>query len=610
MRLLLNPNYSSALSIYVLLHTYSATPCATAAFTSNLPTSVSKRKAAFLPPQATIPKVAEAFTVMSTCSTATVTAATVTAATVTATDLVDVDDLLLTTTKAPPPITTTTTTTPTTTTTTPPLTLNDNGSLTLSNGNILLDGFQPTQWQSVAVVEDTDTCTSSKTIDSMFLQASNFRSDTPVSIGTLQNCKHVLAVSRLTKYWMGPSFDLDVLPLDTQFLLVETTTSNDDDDDDPQQSYALVLPLVHAGYRAALQTNPKTGEVDIICSAENGNDQSMLVDSPKALYVATGNDPFALLQQGFAQVADELQTFRPLSEKILPDTVNDFGWCTWDAFYSKVDPKGILEGVQSLRDQGVPPRTLILDDGWQQVSPTAPEATAAVAITDDDDESIASIVQGAMMGVVITVFAYVYETFVKRAAHGSIPNRLWNAASHTILKGGFWFFFDAETDFGRQLNGVDANDKFESTDGISTLKDLVSTLKNEMGLNRVYCWHALHGYWRGVSSELGDKLGIDVWQVNPTTSEHLLKVQPELSWDPVSLFGVGMITTQTDIDKFYKHIHEPLVEAGVDGVKVRTVVVYLCVDLPIYFLVAQTRSSHIPPLLIPLLYYRLTSSLA
>ena len=30
----------------------------------------------------------------------------------------------------------------------------------------------------------------------------------------------------------------------------------------------------------------------------------------------------------------------------IPANLNWFGWCTWDAFYSEVNPVGIMEGLQ------------------------------------------------------------------------------------------------------------------------------------------------------------------------------------------------------------------------------------------------------------------------
>lgn len=39
--------------------------------------------------------------------------------------------------------------------------------------------------------------------------------------------------------------------------------------------------------------------------------------------------------------------------------------CTWDAFYSTVSARGLLEGLDSLATGGVSPQLLIIDDGWQ-----------------------------------------------------------------------------------------------------------------------------------------------------------------------------------------------------------------------------------------------------
>ena len=43
--------------------------------------------------------------------------------------------------------------------------------------------------------------------------------------------------------------------------------------------------------------------------------------------IASGDDPFELLQQVFAAAADKLQTFRPLADKELPPMLDFLGWC-------------------------------------------------------------------------------------------------------------------------------------------------------------------------------------------------------------------------------------------------------------------------------------------
>ena len=50
----------------------------------------------------------------------------------------------------------------------------------------------------------------------------------------------------------------------------------------------------------------------------------------------------------------------------MPAACEVFGWCTWDAFYSRVSAAGIQAGLKSLVAGGAPPKLLIIDDGWQQ----------------------------------------------------------------------------------------------------------------------------------------------------------------------------------------------------------------------------------------------------
>ena len=373
----------------------------------------------------------------------------------------------------------------------------------------------------------------------------------------------IFSTTGLVRYWMGPKVGDSAkdIPFDTQFLLIELEES---------KGYALMLPLVDNGFRASLHCGDDT---NIVCAFESG-DAAVTCKEMRALYVAVGDDPFDLVKQGFANVAEATGTFETLDNKMIPPSVDDFGWCTWDAFYSQVAPEGILQGVETLRKEGVPPRTLILDDGWQQVNPSPPDwmETSKMETSKKKDLNVLDRIINSVMGSILGSINFFYERHVKRAHHGSIPNRIWRLCL-PLLKAGLWSFFDNDTDFARQLSGFDANHKFET--GIetadtqtTTLKDLVSELKTRLGVKSVYCWHALHGYWRGVSEELGEVHGLNVTNAYPKPSQSLLKLEPQSAWDPVALFGVGVMSSESDLKKFYKLLHTPLVEAGVDGVKV------------------------------------------
>jgi raffinose synthase len=393
------------------------------------------------------------------------------------------------------------------------------------------------------------------------------------TLGSLKTCHRLLACARVNRYWMGPAFGTSSrdIPLDTQFLLVELTEGG---------PYALLLPLVDAGFRATLQASDHK-DLEVVCFSESGDKSWTTKNGMLALYVAIGDDPFSLLKQGFQQVADGTGTFQTLDRKKIPSTVDDFGWCSWDAFYSKVTPEGILQGVAALKEAGVPPRNVILDDGWQEVGPT-PKSWSEEETHDGLDtgktqptRSVLQYFTDPIVNMVTEQATNYYTNNVQRAPYGSLHNRIWVYLARTVLKQGLWTYFDTQTDFARQLNGFEPNFKFDRASHgvvndyqVASLKDMVSRLKVDHGVKNVYCWHAIHGYWRGISAELGKKIGIDTIQVHPMASKHLLRLDPQSEFDPPSLFGVGMITKAEDLKKFYEHIHAPLVEAGVDGVKV------------------------------------------
>mmetsp|Transcript_10037 Transcript_10037/g.17789 ORF Transcript_10037/g.17789 Transcript_10037/m.17789 type:complete len:1055 (-) Transcript_10037:2199-5363(-) len=508
------------------------------------------------------------------------------------------------------------------------LRLDDHGRLRMGleddndhDRTVLMDGVSNTVWSSSSVIFKRESTVVNKNkspsslFSSLLLQTTALKQSVEtLSLGRLVNCQRFLAGARLTRYWMGPKFGTHPheIPYDTQFLLVELE-EEDDNEDETAPRYALFLPLVDGGYRATLEhhesattkdttskklSSSSSSLLDVVCYSETGgpsNNNNNKNHNVNALYIAVGNDPYELLSRGFQEVADTLQTFETLSHKNIPSTVNDFGWCTWDAYYSKVDPKGILQGIQSLKDLGVPARNLILDDGWQHVSPQPKEwnqLATANTMNDDGGESAAtetlSSTRASMapllftekMGraafhVVASGITRFYERHVQRSHHSSLSSRLWTLmARRTLLKNGLWNYFDTETDFGRQLDSLEPNWKFQNVDSCTadntslTLAELVHKLKTDLDVKKVYCWHALHGYWRGVTNGLGESIGIDVTQAYTNPSKKLLRMEPQMAYDTPTLFGVGMIRQKEDLKTFYRHLHEPLVNAGVDGVKV------------------------------------------
>lgn len=84
------------------------------------------------------------------------------------------------------------------------------------------------------------------------------------------------------------------------------------------------------------------------------------------LLVSVDKNPYDLVERAISQAAFYSGKGKSLHEKKLPKSLDFFGWCSWDAFYSTVSASGIFSGVESLQSGGTPPKFVIIDDGWQQ----------------------------------------------------------------------------------------------------------------------------------------------------------------------------------------------------------------------------------------------------
>jgi raffinose synthase len=175
-----------------------------------------------------------------------------------------------------------------------------------------------------------------------------------VSLGQLASLKRFVACYRYEPFWMRPiaGRELSLLPTDTQMILGELESGR----------LVLLVPLVLAPFRSSLEGHAE----GLSAMVETGDPLTRGTEALLA-YLGVGDDPYTLLDQAAEAVANRLGTTTLRKDKPLPDFVDDFGWCTWDAFYQEVSEDKLREGLESFRQGGVEPRFLILDDGWQAV---------------------------------------------------------------------------------------------------------------------------------------------------------------------------------------------------------------------------------------------------
>ncbi|MCI09958.1 putative galactinol-sucrose galactosyltransferase 6-like, partial [Trifolium medium] len=199
-----------------------------------------------------------------------------------------------------------------------------------------------------------------------------------VSLGKLTDVRF-MACFRFKLWWMAQKMgeNGNEIPLETQFLLVETKDGSHLDDSDI--IYTIFLPLVEGSFRACLQGNAINNNVELCL--ESGDVDTKTSSFSHALFISAGTDPFATIHNAFVTVRNHLNTFRLRHEKKLPGIVDYFGWCTWDAFYQDVTQEGVDDGLRSLVGGGTPPKFVIIDDGWQSVAGDKEDASSLQRLT-------------------------------------------------------------------------------------------------------------------------------------------------------------------------------------------------------------------------------------
>ncbi|KAL5750654.1 hypothetical protein ACOSP7_025257 [Xanthoceras sorbifolium] len=333
------------------------------------------------------------------------------------------------------------------------------------------------------------------------------------SLGVLEKYKF-LCLFRVKIWWMIPRVGKSgsEIPMETQMLLLEASevsalhheVSSDAAAPAENTFYILLLPLLEGQFRTSLQGTP---ENELQFCIESGDASVQTSQAYEAVFMNSGDNPFELIKDSIKILEKYKGTFSHLENKKVPAHLDWFGWCTWDAFYSEVNPQGIKEGLQSFLEGGCSPKFLIIDDGWQQT-------------TNEFQKDGEPLVEG--------------------------------------------------TQFATRLVDIKENSKFKSSDSDNMCTDLhefIDAIKEKYGLKYVYMWHALAGYWGGVqtSSEVMKKYHPKL--AYPIQSPGNIGNLRDIAMDSLEKYGVGIIDAQKIFD-FYNDLHCYLARSGVDGVKV------------------------------------------
>ncbi|KAL5544088.1 hypothetical protein UlMin_007872 [Ulmus minor] len=300
-----------------------------------------------------------------------------------------------------------------------------------------------------------------------------------------------------TTHWIGNKGR--EIENETQMMILENNSQLG-------RPFVLLLPILEGPFRASLQGEE---DDDVALCVESGSTKVRASTFRSSLYLHAGDDPYKLFREATSVLKIQLGSFKLLEEKTPPPIVDKFGWCTWDAFYLKVHPKGVWEGVRALTEGGCPPGMVLIDDGWQSIS--------------HDEDPISD------------------EGMNRTAAGEQMPCRLIKFEENHKFR-------SYESGCGKGM-GV-------------FVRDLKEEFKS---VEFVYVWHALCGYWGGIRPNVEGMPESSV--VAPKVSEGLKKTMEDLAVEKIVNNGVGLVPPEA-VGQMYEGLHHHLQAVGIDGVKV------------------------------------------
>ncbi|PWZ53375.1 putative galactinol--sucrose galactosyltransferase 1 [Zea mays] len=320
-------------------------------------------------------------------------------------------------------------------------------------------------------------------------------------VGKLRDQRFVCTF-RFKMWWMTQrmgSAGRDI-PSETQFLLVEGSGGGEQ-----PVVYTVFLPVLEGSFRAVLQGN---ADDELEICLESGDPDVESFQGSHLVFVGAGSDPFEVITSSVKAVERHLQTFSHREKKKMPDILNWFGWCTWDAFYTNVTAQGVKQGLQSLEKGGVSPRFVIIDDGWQSV---AMDPVGIACLSD-------------------------------------------NSAKLTHIRENHKF----------QKNGREGHREDDPAKGLA---HVVNEIKGKHQLKYVYVWHAITGYWGGVRPGAAGMEHYGSKMQRPVPSPGVQKNERCEALDSMTANGLGLVNPDRAFS-FYDELHSYLASAGIDGVKV------------------------------------------
>lgn len=167
---------------------------------------------------------------------------------------------------------------------------------------------------------------------------------------SLADFTSAVAIYQHKDWWLRPEFCKTVqdIPARTQLLLLKAGNV-----------YCAVVAVADKYCRCDISG----GENLTVSLSSNTDTLSSLAETALVLYA--GSNPYQCCENACKKAMELCSKPYPLKkQKQLPEMMEYLGWCSWDAFYHKINQQGVLEKMDEFAEKKIPVKWVLIDDGW------------------------------------------------------------------------------------------------------------------------------------------------------------------------------------------------------------------------------------------------------
>lgn len=171
---------------------------------------------------------------------------------------------------------------------------------------------------------------------------------------SFQHIDEALAIYQHKNWWVRPAFpqELRDIPDRTQLLMLGHS-----------DVYIVILAVCGPVYRSDI-----SGTDEGITVRVSSNQFGRKTASGISLVIAWGGDPYRCIRNAAMRASEELGRPEILRRnKYFPECFKKLGWCSWDAFYQKVNAQGLRRKAEELCEKHIPESWMLIDDGWLDI---------------------------------------------------------------------------------------------------------------------------------------------------------------------------------------------------------------------------------------------------